>query len=122
MAGAEFARWVFGRTKPRADFCDFSDDEDEDEDEGGDAARGMLGAGDVYRSSKERMYALSALGTGSPSLMNDRNRDFFSRGVEGLVRGSRETGGAPKVRQWMRLKQPVRILSSLFTSEASMWA
>lgn len=121
VAGAEFAREVLGRTKPRALLCGLSDEEDE-EDEGGDAVRGILGAGLVYRSSKERIYALSALGTGSPSLINDKKRLFFSRGVEGLVRGRSETGGAPKVRQWMRLKQPVRMFSSLFTSVACMCA
>ena len=35
------------------------------------------GAGLEYRSNKERIYALSARGTGSPSLMNERNKDFW---------------------------------------------
>ena len=50
------------------------------------------------------MYALSARGTGSPSLMKDMKSDFLWRSVDGLVRGSREIGGVPKVRQWIRLK------------------
>ena len=54
--------------------------------------------------------------------MKLRKSDFLSLGTVGLLRGSRETGGAPKVMQWMRLKQPVRMLSSLLVSEASMCA
>lgn len=49
---------------------------------------------------------------GSPSLMNDKNRDFLSAGLLGFAIGNIETGGAPNVTQWMRLKQPVRMLSS----------
>ena len=50
------------------------------------------------------MYALSALGTGSPSFINDIKRDFLYFKAEGLVRGSNETGGVPKVSQCIRLK------------------
>lgn len=50
------------------------------------------------------MYALSALGTGSPSLMKERNNDLRYRGLEGLLKGRNEIGGAPKVMQWTRLK------------------
>lgn len=39
----------------------------------------------------------------------------------GFWRGRREIGGVPKVMQWIRLKHPVRMLSSDFTSRASMW-
>ena len=49
--------------------------------------------------------------------------DFFSSGVCGFVSGRREIGGAPKETQWMRLKQPVRMLSSDSVSGVvdSMW-
>ena len=119
-------REALGRTKPKVHLCGFSkeveEEELEDEGDGGGEPLGILGAGDANNSNRLLTYALSARGTGSPSLMNDKKRLFFSLGTLGFVRGSRETGGAPKVRQWMRLKQPVRMLSSLLTSVASMCA
>lgn len=122
-AGAELMREVLGRTKPSVHLCDLSVDgeDDEVEEEEGEGG-GELGAGLANNSNKLLTYALSALGTGSPSLINDKKRLFFSLGTLGFVSGSRETGGAPKVRQWMRLKQPVRMFSSLLTSVASMCA
>src|SRR5271170_1807560 len=39
----------------------------------------------------------------------------------GFHSARREIGGAPKVMQWMRLKQPVRMLSSDWTVSESMW-
>lgn len=35
-------------------------------------------------------------------------------GLEGLERGRRETGGVPKVMQWMRLKPAVELVVVLF--------
>jgi hypothetical protein len=61
---------------------------------------------------RERTYALSARGTGSPSLTKLRKSDFRRAGVFGVASGRSETGGAPKLMQWMRLKKPVKILSS----------
>lgn len=54
--------------------------------------------------------------------MKERKRLFLWRRVGGLVIGRSEMGGVPKVRQWMRLKQLVRMLSSDFTFSASMCA
>ena len=45
------------------------------------------------------MYALSARGTGSPSFIKDRKRDFLNCGFAGLLRGRSEIGGEPKVMQ-----------------------
>lgn len=64
----------------------------------------LLGDGVEYRFSNERMYALSARGTGSPSLMKERKRDFRNRKSDGFCSGRREIGGVPKVMQWIRLK------------------
>ena len=54
--------------------------------------------------------------------MNDRKSDFFRRGSDGFCSGRREMGGVPKVMQWMRLKQPVRMISSDLRSSHSMCA
>ncbi len=54
--------------------------------------------------------------------MKDMKRLFLCLKVGGLVMGSSEMGGVPKVRQWMRLKQLVRMLSSDFTFSANMCA
>jgi len=82
----------------------------------------LPGAGLAYKLSKLRMYALSALGTGSPSLMKLRKRLFAKRGPEGFVKGSSDTGGVPKVRQWMRLKRWESSVSSELAVEESMCA
>lgn len=74
------------------------------------------GAGLEYRSSRDLTYGLSALVTGSPSLMKLRNRLFFSSLRAGFCNGSRLTGGAPKVTQWIRLKHPARMFSSVSVS------
>jgi len=54
--------------------------------------------------------------------MKLRKRLFAKRGPEGFVRGRRETGGVPKVRQWMRLKRWARRVSSEEAVEESMCA
>ena len=64
------------------------------------------------------MYALSALGTGSPSLIKDIKRDFLYFKEEGLVRGSSEIGGVPKVRQCIRLKP---VLISVIVHRGYFW-
>lgn len=55
---------------------------------------------------------MSARATGSPSLTKERKSDFRSRGDFGVERGRSETGGAPKLIQCMRLKNPVRMFNS----------
>lgn len=89
---------------------------------GRDLSVPLPGAGLAYKLSRLRIYARSALGTGSPSLMKLRKRLFAKRGPEGFVRGRRETGGVPKVRQWMRLKRWARRVSSEVAVEESMCA
>ena len=54
--------------------------------------------------------------------MRDMNRLFLYLWVFGFVSGSSEMGGVPKVMQWMRLKQPIRMLSSDRACSAIMWA
>lgn len=54
--------------------------------------------------------------------MKLRKRLLAKRGPEGFVKGSRETGGVPKVRQWMRLKRWDRRVSSEVVEEESMCA
>lgn len=88
----------------------------------------LVATGEANRSKRLRTYALSARTTGSPSLTKERNklftwRDCRRESPSGAVRGSRLTGGAPKVTQWILRKQPVRVLSSDSAARdfASMW-
>jgi hypothetical protein len=72
-----------------------------------------VGAGLANNSSRLRTYALSARATGSPSFTKLRNSDLLSSGLpSGFRSGRRDTGGAPNVTQWTRLKRPVRAFSS----------
>jgi hypothetical protein len=75
-----------------------------------------MGAGDWKSFVRERKYTISARVTGSPSLTKDMKSDFRREGLLGFERGRRETGGAPKVMQWMRLKRFVSSLSSVLDS------
>ena len=61
--------------------------------------RDWPGTSEQYKLRRERTYALSALGTGSPSLTNARNIDFLNAGFDGLVSGRSDTGGDPNVTQ-----------------------
>ncbi|KXH63506.1 hypothetical protein CNYM01_10372 [Colletotrichum nymphaeae SA-01] len=71
------------------------------------------GAGLAYNSNKLFTYALSALGIGSPSFTNVKNRLFLSSALSGLFNGNKLTGGVPNVTQCTLLKHPVNAFNSL---------
>lgn len=98
----------FGRVVGRARALDFDldlllagilfDDSDSDSDLDSIAEKEGGGA-ETYKSNKDRTYAFSALGTGSPSFTNAKNINFLYSLFSGFCSGRKETGGAPNVTQ-----------------------
>ncbi|ROV91113.1 hypothetical protein VSDG_07844 [Cytospora chrysosperma] len=107
-------------TGPLWDVVVFDEESTSDEDEDGGVLSAfavvvvtVVGAGLANNSNRLRTYALSARATGSPSFTKLRNSDLLSSGLpSGFRSGRRDTGGAPNVTQWTRLKRPVRAFSS----------